>query len=54
MQPSQKENAIGAVHCKTEGMMLQSLSWRCIETAIHHEWDVCEEQHTIICGRNKQ
>jgi len=23
--------------------LLQPLRWRCVECAIHHEWDVCEE-----------
>jgi len=54
VQPSQKERAIGAVRCTKEGMSLQPLNWRCIKCAIHHEWDVREEQHTNICGANKQ
>jgi len=47
VQPSQKERAIGGIHCKKEGMFLQTLSWRCVESAIHHERDVRIEQHTI-------
>jgi len=43
MHPSQKECAIGAVHCKKEGMLLQPLSWRCVECWIRHERDVREE-----------
>ena len=43
MQPSQKEHAIDAVRFKKEGMLLQLLHWRCVECAIHHERDVCEE-----------
>jgi len=43
VQPSQKERAIGAVHCKEEGMLLQPVRWRCVERAIHHERDVREE-----------
>jgi len=30
VQPSHKERAIGAVHCKKEGMLLQPLGWRCV------------------------
>jgi len=37
VQPSQKECAIGAVHCKKEGTLLQPLSWCCVESAIHHK-----------------
>ena len=44
VQPSQKECAIGAVHSKKEGRLLQPLGWRCAESAIHHKWDVCKEQ----------
>jgi len=43
VQPSQKEHAIDAVRFKKEGMLLQLLHWRCVECAIHHERDVCEE-----------
>ena len=32
VQPSQKERAIGAVHCKNEEMLLRLLRWRCIES----------------------
>jgi len=35
-------------------MLLQSLSWHCVECATHHERDVCEEQHPYIHGMNKQ
>jgi len=31
VQPSQKERAIGVVHCKNEGILFEPLSWRCIE-----------------------
>ena len=54
VQLSQKECAIGAVHCKKEGTLLQHLSWCCFESAIHHKWDVRKEQHTYICDVNKQ
>jgi len=54
VQPSQKKRAIGAANCKKEGMLLQTLSWRCVESAIHRERDVREDQHTNICGANKQ
>ena len=54
MQPSQKECAIGAVNCKKEGMLLQTLHWCCVECAIHHEREVRKEQHPYICGVNKQ
>jgi len=27
-----KKRAISAVHCKNEGMLLQLLGWRCIES----------------------
>ena len=30
VQPSHKEQAIGAVRCKKEGMLLQPLGWRCV------------------------
>ena len=45
VQPSHKERAIGAVHCKKEGMLLQPLRWCCVDCVIHHERDVREEQH---------
>ena len=48
VQPSQKERTIGEVRCKKEGMLLQSLHWRCVECAIHHKRDVCEEQHPYM------
>jgi len=52
VQPSQKkERAIGAVRCKNEGMLLQSLRWRCAECAVHHEENVCEQQHHIYVAR---
>jgi len=54
MQPSQKERAIDAVHCKKEGMLLQPLSWCCVESAIHPKHDVHKEQHTNVCDANKQ
>jgi len=44
-QPSHKERAIGAVHCKKEGMLLQPLRWCCVKCVIHHERDVSEERH---------
>jgi len=28
------------------GALLQLLSWCCVESVIHHKWDVREEQHT--------
>jgi len=34
VQPSHKELAIGAVNCKNEGMFLQLLGWRCIESVV--------------------
>ena len=34
VQPSQIECAIGAVHCKNEGMLLEPFSWRCIESVV--------------------
>jgi len=34
VQPSQKEHKIGAVHYKNEGMFLQTLGWRCIESVV--------------------
>ena len=48
VQPSQKEHAIGAVHCENEGMLLQPLRWRYVECVIHHEWDLYEEQHPYV------
>jgi len=47
VKPLQKERAIGVVHCKKERMLLQPLSWRCAECAVHHEQNVHEEQHPI-------
>ena len=44
VQPSHKERAIGAVHCKKEGMLLQPLRWHCVECVIHHQREVHEEQ----------
>ena len=52
VQPSHKEHAIGVVHCKKVGMLLQPLHWCCVGCLIHHERDVREEQDT--CGTNKQ
>jgi len=43
-EPSQKERAIGSVHCKKE--MLQPLSWRCFESVIHCIRGVRKQQHT--------
>jgi len=51
MKPSQKERAIGAVHCKKEGMLLQPFRWRCIKCVIHHKQDVHEEQQYIYMAR---
>jgi len=34
---------------KKEVMVLQPLSWRCVESTIYHEWDVREEQRTNKC-----
>jgi len=34
-------------------VLLQPLRWRCAECAVHHEWNVREEQHPHICGANK-
>ena len=47
VQPSHKERAINVVRCKKEGMLLQPLRWCCVDCAIHHEWDVHEEQKDI-------
>jgi len=35
-------------------MLLQTLSWRCVESVIYQEWDVREEQHTHLRDANKQ
>ena len=43
VQPSHKERAIGAVCCKTEGMLLQPLRWCCVDCVIHHKQDVREQ-----------
>ena len=51
-QPSHKKRAIGAVHCKKEGM-LQPLQWCCVKCVIHHEWDVREEQHHTYMWREQ-
>ena len=34
VQPSQKERAMDAVHCKNEGMLLPLLGWRCIDSVV--------------------
>jgi len=34
-----------------EVVLLQPLSWRCVECAIHHERDVREEKHHIYVVR---
>ena len=34
VQPSQKERATNAVHCKNEGMLLQPLGWRRIDSVV--------------------
>jgi len=36
---------------KTQLTVLQPLRWRCVECAIHHERDVCEEKHHICVAR---
>ena len=54
VQASQNERAIGAVHCKKEGMLLQPFGWRCIESVIHHKRDQRKEQRTNICDTSKQ
>jgi len=51
VQPSHKERAIGVVRCKKEGMLLQTLRWRCVECVIHHERDVREEQKYVYVAR---
>ena len=53
VQPSHKERAIGAVHCKKEGMLLQPLRWCCVDCVIHHERDVREEQHHTYTSREQ-
>jgi len=47
VQPSQKKRAIGAVHCKKEGMLLQHLSWCCVDSAIHQN-GMCAKGNTQI------
>jgi len=43
VQPSQKERAIGAVHCIKEGKLLQLLGWRCIESeSVVFACPICE------------
>jgi len=34
VQPSQKERAMGALHCKNEEMLLQPLGWCCIKSVV--------------------
>jgi len=34
--------------------VLQPLGWRCVECAIHQDWDVREEKHPYLRGTNKQ
>jgi len=54
VQPPQKERVIGVVCCKKEGILLELLSWLCVECVIHHEWVVHEEQHPYIYMRREQ
>jgi len=35
-------------------MLLQPLSERCVECAIHHKKDVSKEKHPYRCGTNTQ
>ena len=55
VQPSHKKRAIGAVHWKKKGMLLQPLRCRCVKCVIHHERDVHEEQHMYVArtGNNR-
>ena len=46
-KPSPKERVIGAVRCKKEGTLLQTLCWHCAECVFHHIRNVYEEQHHI-------
>ena len=47
----QKERGIGAVCCKKEGVLLQTLGHCCVECTIRHERDVGEKQHPYICAQ---
>jgi len=47
VKPSQEQRAIGVVHCKKEGMLLQTLCWHCAECAVHHGQNVREEKYHI-------
>ena len=38
---------------KKEGMLLQPLWWCCVDCVIHHERDVCEEQHHAYMWREQ-
>jgi len=48
VQPSQKERAKDAVRCKNEGMLLESLSWCCIESVVFI-WSMHENDQTWTC-----
>jgi len=43
VQPSQKEHATGAVHCKKDGKLLQPLSVQGVECTMNHERHVQQE-----------
>jgi len=51
VQPSQKERAIGVVHCKNEGKFLQTLSCHCVESAIHHERDANNSGRNVYLNK---
>jgi len=42
-------HAWGLTACLTLELfpVLQPLCWCCVECAIHHEWDVRKEQHSV-------
>jgi len=44
----------GCGSLQKRGDVVATSQWRCIESVIHHEQDVHGEQHTNICGANKQ
>jgi len=48
VQSSQKECAIGAVHCEKKWMLLQHLTWCCVESVIYHKRDVHRATHKYM------
>jgi len=54
VQPSHKERAIGAVHCKKEGMLLQPLRWGCAGMRGSPRMECVLTKTLYMRGTNKQ